>query len=137
MNLYGNVETYTPGYLLADPHGAIRGAVPVEPDHATVKRGTVLYRKASGMWAPAAAANCVTTNQLAIADQDIDTTESEEISNNVSVFFAGTFVKGKVTLASNAELTAACAVALRNEGFLIETMVDPDNDEFDNKVATE
>lgn len=127
MALYETIGTNNPSYLLADPIGADVFGIPMEPGNGTVKRGTIVYRTATGLWAPAAAANAVITNQLAVLDETVDTTglETDEvtIAEDARAYRAGTFIKGKVTLASDAPVTAAVEVVLRAQGIVFDQMV--------------
>lgn len=139
MSLYETIGTSNPSYLLADPQNADVIGIPMEPGNGTVARGTVVYRKSTGLWAPAAAAQAVITNQLAILDETVDTTgvatEDFTISEDARAFRAGHFVAGKVKLAADAALTDAVIVVLRNQGIVFDQMVS--NAAFDNTVASE
>lgn len=136
-NLYNTIGSWNPSYLLADPKGCDRTAVPVAPGNGLIERGTVLYRTETGMYAPAAAANCTTTNMLVVLDEDVDTSADATIAEDASVLRAAHLIKSKVKLASGAELTAAAAVALRNQGFFLEPFDDFGATEqvFDNKTG--
>ncbi len=129
--MYRTIGTNTPAYLLADPQGADIIAIPMEPGNGTVKRGTVVYRKSSGMYAPAASANVATTNYLAILDEDVNTSADLVIAEDARAYRAGRFIAGKVKLASDADLTAAHIVVLRKQGIVFDQMVDT-APEFDN-----
>lgn len=136
MSLYEVIGTNNPSYLLAKPDNADVIGIPMEPGNGTVKRGTIVYRKASGLWAPAALANAVITNQLAILDETVDTTglvgEEKTVAEDARAFRGGHFVKGKVTLASDATVTAAVEVVLRAQGMVFDQMVSTAT--FDNTV---
>ena len=122
--MYGVVGTSNPTYLLADPQGADVFAIPCEPGNGVVKRGTVMYRKASGMWAPAAAAQAVITNQLCVLDEEVDTTADAAIAEDARAFRAGCFIKGKVTLAADAAITDAVETVLRAQNIVFDRMVE-------------
>ena len=84
--------------LLADPQGADVIAVPCEPGNGDIKRGTILYRKASGLWAPAAAAQIVNTNQLVVLNEDVATGNAPASGTTVTAedaaaYRAGRFIK--------------------------------------------
>ena len=64
--LYSTIGTRTYANLLADPQGADVIAIPCKPGNGEVAAGTVMYREASGLYSPAAAANVVATNQLVV-----------------------------------------------------------------------
>ena len=135
--LYSTVGTSNPTYLLADPRGADKIAVSMEPGNGTVERGTVIYRKDTGFWAPAAAAQAVITNQLAVLDETVDTTgvaiSGGTVAEDARAFRAGHFIAGKVTLASDAAITAAVEVVLREQGIVFDQMVSTGT--FNNVVS--
>lgn len=137
MSLYGVIGTKNPNYLLSDPQGAEKIAIPCEPGNGIVKRGTVMYRKETGLWAPAAAENAITTNQLAVLDETVDTAGldagTKVIAEDARAYRAGRFVKGRVTLAADAAVTAAAEVVLRTQGIVFSQMVGTGT--FDNTVA--
>lgn len=132
MSLYGKIGENNPAYLLADPMGANLVAIPCEPGNGIVPRGTVMYRKASGLYAPAAAANVVNTNQLAVLDETVDTTANATVAEDARAFRAGRLVAGKVTLAAGAALTEAHKTVLRTMGILFDPMVGTGT--FDNTI---
>ena len=76
MSMYEVIGTNNPEYLLADPQGADIIAIPCEPGNGVVKRGTVMYRKESGMDAPAATSNVTASNMLVVLDESVDTEEN-------------------------------------------------------------
>lgn len=111
--------------LLADPQGADVIAVPCEPGNGDIKRGTILYRKASGLWAPAAAAQIVNTNQLVVLNEDVATGNAPAsgttvTAEDVAAYRAGRFIDGRVTLAADAALTEAHKVILRQQGIVFD-----------------
>lgn len=111
--------------LLADPQGADVIAVPCEPGNGDIKRGTILYRKASGLWAPAAAAQIVNTNQLVVLNEDVATGNAPASGTTVTAedaaaYRAGRFIAGRVTLAADAALTEAHKVILRQQGIVFD-----------------
>ena len=123
MAMYETIGTSNPNYLLADPQGADKIGIPMEPGNGTVKRGTVVYRKSTGMWAPAAAAQAVITNPLAVLDETVDTDADAKIAEDALAFRAGRLIAGKVTLAADAALTDAAALVLREQGIVLDRMV--------------
>lgn len=131
MSLYQTIGTSSPTYLLADPEGASLMAIPCEAGNGTIPRGTVMYRKASGMWAPAAAANAIITNQLAVLNEDVDTTADAKIAEDASAYRAGRLLTSRVKLAGGAVLTAAVILVLREQGIFLDQMAD-DAPEFAN-----
>lgn len=122
MKLYDEIGASNPAYLLADPQGADKIAIQCEPGNGVVKRGTVMYRKASGQYAPAASANVAATNMLAVLDETVDTSANTSIAEDAAAYRAGRFVFGKVTLASDAALSAANQVVLRGQGIVFDQM---------------
>ena len=122
-NMYGVVGTSTPDYLLNDPQGAKKIAIPCKPGNGDIKRGTVMYREETGFWSPAASANVVNTNMLAILNEDVATGAAPAagvtaIAADAAAFIAGDFIDGRVTLASDAALTDAHKVVLRQQGIV-------------------
>ena len=123
MELYNTIGTSAYDQLLADPNGAEVISIPCEPGNGTVKRGTVMYRKASGLWAPAATANVVNTNQLAVLNEEVETGSAPASGTTVTAedaaaYRSGRFVDGRVTLAASAALTEAHKVVLRQQGIV-------------------
>ena len=108
--------------LLFDPQGADVIAIPMEPGNGTVERGTVVYKKANGMYAAAAAAQAVSTNYLAVLDETVDTNEDMAVAKDAKAYRAGRFIDGKVKLASGAALTAAIKLVLRQQGIVFGQM---------------
>ena len=111
--------------LLADPQGADVIAVPCEPGNGDIKRGTILYRKASGLWAPAAAAQIVNTNQLVVLNEAVATGSAPAsgvtaTAEDAAAYRAGRFIDGRVTLAADAALTEAHKVVLRQQGIVFD-----------------
>lgn len=139
-NLYGIIGQSTPDHLLADPMNGNPISVPMEPGNGTIKRGTVVYRKSAGFWAPAASADIVNTNLFAVLNEEIETGETPEsgatvVAENAAAYRTGTFIDGRVTLASDAALTAAHKVVLARQGIIFS--VKSEADEFDNGVTGE
>lgn len=93
--MYETIGTSEHTPLLTRVDGDVT-SVPMEPGNGTVERGTVVYRKASGLWAPAAGANVVASNQLAILDETVDTSGlhsgSVTIGETARAYRAGHFL---------------------------------------------
>lgn len=124
--------------LLADPQGADRIAVPLTPGKGNLPAGTVLFRETNGMYSPAASADCVTTNFLAVLAEDMDTGETVEpgaVAEDAVAYRAGIFANGKVFLASKAALSEANKVVLRKQGIVFDR-TDAPADAFDNSTVT-
>ena len=137
-NLYGIIGQSTPDHLLADPLNGHPIAIPMEPGNGTVKRGTVVYRKASGLWAAAASAQIVNTNLFAVLNEEIDTGEAPAsgdtaVAENAAAYETGRFIDGRVTLAADAALTAAHKVVLARQGIFFDQKTTAA--EFNNSVT--
>ena len=136
-DLYNVVGTSANKQLLADPQGADVVAVPVEPGNGNIKRGTILYRKATGLWAPAASGNILTTNMLVVLNEDIASGDSVgvgAVAEDAAAYRAGRFISGKVTLASDGTVTDAHKVVLRKQGIVFDQMESTDT--FNNGSYT-
>lgn len=118
-------------YLLADPQGADVFTIPCEPENGTVKRGTVMVRKDTGLWAPAAAADVAETKMLCVIDEEVDTTRGAKVAEDARAYRAARLLYGKVTLAAGAALTAANMIVLRKQGFVFDRMEETGT--FDNE----
>ena len=132
-NLYGTIGQSTPEHLLADPLNARPIAIPMEPGNGTVKRGMVVYRKASGFWAPAGSAAITTSNLLAVLNEEIDTGEGT-VAENAAAYQTGRFIDGKVFYDNSGTptaVTAAHKVALAKQGIFFDQSVES-APEFDN-----
>ena len=125
MSMFETIGRNDPDYLVEDPNGTGKIAIPCEPGNGTVKRGTVMYRKESGMWAPAAAESAVDTNQLAVLDATV--------AEDAAAYSAGRFITGRVTLANDAPLTEAIKVVLRKQNIEFKPMMGADT--FNNVKA--
>lgn len=138
MELYGKIGERNPEYLLADPQGAERIGIPCTPGKGAVKRGTVMFREANGMYSPAASADVVNTNMLVVLEEAVDTGSAPAsgetaIAESAEAFRAGRFIDGKVFLAGDAELTADNKVVLRQQGIVFSPMVSTTT--FDNSAS--
>ena len=125
-DMYGVIGTNTPDYLLAKAADGDRVAVSLKPGEGEITRGTVCYRTASGMYAPAAAAAAVITNDLVILDETIDTGNSvgdDAVAEDAAAYRAGHFIESKVHLKSEAALTDAVKVVLRAQGIVFDPVV--------------
>lgn len=131
--MYSVIGKKNLNYLLADPNGADTFAIPCEPGNGVISAGTVMYRKETGLWAPADTANVAETSQLAVVGEDVDTTVNETVAEDAVAFRGGRFVYGKVTLADGGALTAAHMVILRKQGIVFDRM--QESGTFDNKKS--
>ena len=114
-------------YLLADPQGADVIAIPCEPGNGVIKRGTVMVRKDTGLWAPAAAADVAETNMICVIDEAVDTTQNAKVAEDARAYRAGRLIYGKVTLAAG----AANMIGLRKQGLVFDRMEETGT--FDNE----
>lgn len=122
MSLYEVIGTNNPEYLLADPVGADVIAIPCEPGNGTIKRGTVMYRKESGMYAPATSADVTAANMLVVLEETVDTSANLAVAEDAQAWRAGRMIYGRVTLANDAALSAANVVVLRGQGIVFDQM---------------
>lgn len=121
VKLYESIGQSGYKNLLADPQGADKIAIPCEPGSGAISAGTVMYRKASGLWAPAAAAQVTASNMLAVLKDGVETGEApgsgiKAVAEDAVAYRAGRFIDGAVTLAAGAALTEANKVVLRGQG---------------------
>lgn len=129
MNMYGTIGTSNPEYLLADPQGADKIAVPCKPGQGTFKRGAILYRGSDGLYDAATASELDGSKNLVVLDEEVDTGNGN-VAENGSAFRAGRFIDGKVILNGGGTLTAANKLALRQQGIVLNPMESTDT--FDN-----
>ena len=132
-NLYGIIGQSTPEYLLADPLNGKPIAIPMEPGNGTVKRGMVVYRKASGFWAPAGNSQITTGYMLAVLNEEINT-GTGTLAENAAAYQTGRFIDGKVFYDNSGtptKVTAAQKVALAKQGIFFDQSVESAG-EFDN-----
>ena len=126
--------------LLADPQGADVISIPCKPGSGSIKRGTVMYREDSGLWSPASDAEVTAEKQLAVLNEAVeagDAPGAEETATapEAAAYRAGRFVAGRVTLKSDAALSEANKVILRQQGIVFN--VKESAGTFDNKVTGE
>ena len=140
-NLYEVIGTSTPEALLADPINARPIAIPMEPGNGVVKRGTVVYRKSSGMWAAAGTSQISTSYALAIMNEEVDTgngVSAGTVAENAAAYQTGRFIDGKVKYDNSGTLTdvtAAHKVVLGLQGIFFDQSVES-APEFDNGSYT-
>lgn len=141
-NLFGTIGRKDPRYLLASNYDADAIAVSVEPGHGTIPAGAVLYRKTGVLYAPCASANIVTTNNLVVLRDDVDTTTSDSVAVAVAAYRRATFIAGKVLVYDGVSayepITDAHAIVLRKQGLELSPMDDlsaASPTEADNQVT--
>jgi hypothetical protein len=137
-DLYATVGTSNYDQLLADPQGADVISIPCTPGKGTVKRGTIMFREKTGMYSPAASANVVDTNMLVVLNEDVDTGSTPGSGETVTAedaaaYRSGRFISGRVTLASDAAITAEHKVVLRKQGIVFDTKESAET--FNNEVT--
>ena len=84
-----------------------------------------MYRKASGLWAPAASAQVVNTNQLAVLKEAVASGTAPAsgvtaVAEDGIAYRAGIFIDGAVKLTAGAALTEAHKVILRQQGIVFD-----------------
>ena len=136
--MYDVIGTQAYVNLLADPQGADVISIPCEPGNGDITMGTVMYRKASGMYAPAAAANAIATNQLVVLGENVATGTAPAsgvvaVAEDAAAYRAGIFVDGAVKLAAGAALTDAIKVVLRGQNIVFDKKESVET--FDNTVT--
>jgi len=125
VNLYENLGKSTDSPLETAGMPFDTASVSMEPGHGTVKRGTVLYRKAGVLFAPAAAENILITNELAVLREDVNTDESATVAALADVITAGSLLAGRVVLADGeTTLNSAQALILREQGIALKPFDD-------------
>lgn len=134
MSLYKKVGESNPTYLLSDPQGADKIAIPCTPGNGVVARGTVMYREDSGMYAPATAADVIATKSLVVVDETVDTDANASVAEDAAAYRAGRMIAGKVLLKDGSAPDAAAVLVLRQQGIVLNQMVDT-APEFNNEVG--
>ena len=125
MELYNKLGALDPSYLLASGTGK-RIAISLEPGNGQVKRGTLMYRKASSvLYAPAAAANVIATNYVVVLGEDVDTDESATVAASAMAYSAGEFLTGYVKHGDDSAISAAEEVVLRAMGITFKPLDNP------------
>ena len=122
--LYAKVGEVSYANLLADPQGADKISIPMEPKKGVINAGTIVYRGSAGLWIAAASAQITAANQLAVLKETVDT-GTTDVAEDALAYRAGCFITGAVTLAAGAEVTEAHKAVLRAQGIV-----------FDRKEAT-
>lgn len=120
--LYSVIGESNPTYLLADPQGADLISIPCEPGHETIFQGQLMYRKATGLYAPAAAENIIGTNNLVVLNEAVDTSADLTISEDAAAYRAGRLIASKLLVSGGSALTAAQKLVLRQQGILLDVM---------------
>lgn len=135
--LYGVIGSRSYANLLADPQGADVIAIPCEPGNGAIKAGTVMYRKSSGLYAPAENGQVSTSYMLVVLKEDVDTGDTVAagaVAEDAAAYRAGCFVDGAVVLKNDTSLTAAHKVVLRLMGIVFDKKEETGT--FDNSTVT-
>lgn len=133
-NLFGTVATFEPKDLLASNFLTDAVAVSLEPGNGVIPAGAVLYRKSGVLYAPAAAANVIVTNNLVVLAADTDS-GTGTVALAVKAYRRAKFLAGKVTVKNGAAyeaISAAQEVVLRMQGLELSPF---DNQNADVVVA--
>lgn len=118
-NLFEKVGQFDYKELLAEAEGTLQ-AVVLKPGGGDIARGTVLVRDEEGFYAPAAAAAIAPTAMMAVLSQDASTGDAASGEGiPATAYTKGVFLRGKLKLASDEEMTLAALAVLNNVG--IET----------------
>lgn len=140
-NLYGIIGTSTPEHLLSDPLNGHPIAVPLEPGNGELARGTLLYRKSNGLWAPAGNSQISTSYAFAVLNEAVDTgatVGATAVAENAAAYQTGRFIDGKVKYDNSGTptaVTAAHKVVLALAGIFFDQSVES-APEFDNGAYT-
>lgn len=122
--LYGKIGENLPMELLEDVTGLNKIAVPVEPGNGVIPAGMILYRKSTGLWAPAEDDQITANYALCVLGQEVDTDANMTVAEDVYAFIHGNFIRGKVVLKNDDTITAALELVLRQQGIVIKPMAD-------------
>lgn len=134
MSLYKKIGESNPTYLLSDPQGADKIAIPCKPGNGVVGRGTLMFREDNGMYSPAAAADVVATKSLVVLDETVDTDANATVAEDAASYRAGRMIAGKVLLKDGSAPNAAAALVLRQQGIVLNHMMET-APEFNNEVG--
>ena len=121
--LYDTIGTSTPDQILAkvdaDPI-----AVNLLPGQGEMKRGTILYKDGNGFYLPAASGQISTSYDLVVLGETVDTgNDGTAIAEVAQAYRSGTFIDGRIKLASDADVTEAHKVVLRLQNILFAQSV--------------
>lgn len=140
-NLFGTIGQSDVKALLATNTDAKPVAVSIEPGHGTIPYGCLIYRKSSGLYAPAAAGQISDSYNLLVLKDNVDTTTNAAIAVAAAAYERGEFLAGKVLKddgnSGYEAVSAAEAIVLRRYGITFRPFDDwsEDDVEVDNRVA--
>ena len=139
-NLFGTIGQSDVKDLLATGNSR-PVAVNLEPGSVTLPAGALIYRKASGLYALAAAAQISASYNLLVLANDADISTSAGIAIAAKAYESGCFKAGTVKKADGnggyEAVSAAEAIVLREFGITFAPFDDwsADDVEVDNRVA--
>ena len=139
-NLFGTIGQSDVKDLLATGNSR-PVAVNLEPGSVTLPAGALIYRKASGLYALAAAAQISASYNLLVLANDADISTSAGIAIAAKAYESGCFKAGKVLKddgnSGYEAVSAAEAIVLRQFGITFAPFDDwrEDDVEVDNRVA--
>ena len=116
-------------------------AVNLEPGSAVIPYGTLIYRKSSGLYAPAAAGQISDSYNLLVLANDADVTTNAGIAIAAKAYERGCFKAGTVKKSDGSDgyeaVSAAEAIVLRDFGITFSPFDNwaADDVEIDNRVA--
>lgn len=114
-------------------------AVNLLPGQGVMKRGTVLYKNASGFYLPAASAQITDSNDLVVLNETVDTgSDATAVAEVAAAYREGTFISGKIMYDNSGTPTAvteAHKVVLRLFGIKFNQSVESSGT-FENGPAT-
>lgn len=134
--MFQNIGKWEPEYLLSDPAGAQPFAIHCTPGNGTLQRGQIMKRDENGMFSPAASADIVDTNYLAVLNETVDTNADATVAAAAAAYRAGKMIESKLVLKDGGSLTAANKLVLRRQGFLLDILME-DAQEFNNSTENE
>lgn len=120
--LYSKIAEWNPDYLIADPMGCEKIAIPCEPGNGLCGRGVIMYRKASGLYAPATTTQMDGTYSLVVLDEPVDTDANLGVAEDAAAFRAGRLLYKHVVLKDGTDLTAAYELVLRQQGIVLKQL---------------
>ena len=126
-NLYDTIGSSTPEQILAKVE-ADPIAVNLLPGQGELKRGTLLYKNASGFYAKAGTSQISTSYDLVVLNENVDTgNDGTAVAEVAAAYREGTFIDGKVKYDNSGtptDVTEAHKVVLRLFGIKFNQSVE-------------
>ncbi len=136
--LFDTIGTSTVEQILAKVE-ADPIAVNLLPGQGVMKRGTVLYKNASGFYLPAESAQITDSNDLVVLNETVDTgSDATAVAEVAAAYREGTFISGKIMYDNSgtlAAVTEAHKVVLRQFGIKFNQSVESSGT-FENGPVT-